>query len=1602
MSKGPHYSLIKHRMPGWLYATAWPRAQALAQFSPANLPVLLRMPTNDHTPIKAANAQAWITQNAVDQRLKNLQDVYAFAEPLLKNALRERYKIDLDVRATHLFLVIAKGTFLKGSSSRTLSLLEAALQNFAEGETFTDSSAYITQPDERGHFMIEAHKDVISIARFVALCRELDLGAQYARHLQQHLLNQPGLQAEVIASQQAALNNAAHLALLHGEIPPATFHLLQHTVQGERGLMQFYRLRMQDTLLTGILLIAADLDLAKDIARVVVYIPHDPQGAIQDYPSTLAFRSALTEKLKAPTYRQFFSQFVDQAQRATFFGSLQQHPRFAAARIDGDLWPQLYQAALNKILNDGRSLAVSTADADRRARWAWWDALSQTLEGVLNVALLVVTPFVPLLGEVMLAYTAYQLLDELVEGVVDLAEGQAMEAAGHLVGVVSDVVQLAAFGVGGQLAQSAFVNGLKAVEVNGKARLWNPDPQPYRQTLQLPADSTPDALGLHTYLGQHILPVEGEHYAVTQAAGEHRIQHATRPDAYAPPVHRNPSPRAWSDQRRLTELGPFNPQQHEQILRTSGLNHATLRAVQADNLAAPLLDDTLKRVRLNLEAAALPEQLRAGLPVDQDTYWSPHVACELPGWPEDRAILVYEHADLSGDHLRFGQADAAHSLAISRDDLQAGKLPQRLVDFLDAAQLTALLGELPAARTAQIDALRNRMADHLTQRRGAVFAYLYRNSEDLTSAHGLLVRQACPGLPEALVRNVLAHARPDEQAFMDTQKHLPLRLKNIARELLLQARGAHAYQGFYTPELLGPATEQMVLDTLRLHSDNLQDCYIEIRQHTPIANVRARAGAPGARQQRLLLKTDGTYAVYDNHHQLLRPAGEFFDAVLHALPAAKRSALGDGPALKAWVMDTLLAPEPRRTVLAGPHTPAAPPKDAQVLVQKPMHAMTSWVSQLFPSSLEQRVKALYPYAEQADIDTYLHTLGDPVERVRFEAREVEKAELQHDLSNWVNAAPAHETQGQGMQRLHLAKALLRTWEENLGADPSGISLSLQGVRLTGLLADLRLRANFAHVLHLEVIHGQLLNSDMTLLDHFPHLLSLSLRDNQLTQLPHAVRGMASMTHLSLEGNPIQWDTASLGQLGNLRHLRQLSLAHNRHLSRAPDIGGLPHLEALNLRNTGIDEWPEGLFEQPRPWGFYLDVQNTGIRDLPQFLPWQPQAELLARARLDRNHLSPEAEQRLVSYRLETGLDPYRNYPPKGDAHFWLERERPEHQPWMQQLWQDVEAEHGSQGFFEVLKSLEPSAFFEDEDDAALYQRGRDDLTDKVWRMLLAMENDQDLRTRLFQMASNPVTCADAGAQTFNAMGFEVQLSEINRDLHGDSRALKLAQLARGKSRLDRLNQVAQADIRQRIKPREDGGLGLRFSTDVIDGEPGTVDEVEVYLAYHSGLKGRLKLPWVSPHMRYRETADVSLTQLNHAFDQVMRLEAHDGLADGMLEQGFWDRHLRETHAARFQASIERANALIDPLDDLLFAQSEWASAGEEERSVLQPRLLRLADALNVPHADVLTGQPMSMQTYERLLAAGFTEDAPSEQTLARRLTREVLQRLAVHEARPGS
>ncbi|NVZ18269.1 NEL-type E3 ubiquitin ligase domain-containing protein [Pseudomonas costantinii] len=1614
--KGPHYSLIKERAPSWLLGTSWARAQALSTTRLSIEPWHHRA----SAALKQANAQAWVTQNNVDERLKAVQDVYAFAEPLLIDALKKHYAFEENVRDTYLFLHIAKGTVIKGTASRTVSLLDAAVQNFSNRETFTDSSSYITRPDARGHFMIKPFKHQVSIAQFIALCRKLDLGAQYQRHVRQHLLPAE-LKAPLIASQQAALGLAAHIALARGDIEPGQFHLLQRTLKGERGIMQFYELKMMDTVLTGILLIAADLGSSTFITPVLAYTPHDPVAPIQHYTSTVALIKALREKLRDTNYQRFFSQFVDQQQRAHFFNGLGgAHVPFGALRIDGDLWTYRYQRSLDKVLNDARVLAVSTADSDSRARWAWWDSVSGALEEIFNAALLVVTPFVPFLGELMLAYTAYQLLDEVVEGVVDLAEGLAVEAAENLVGVVSDVVQLGAFGVAGHLVPSLFVNQLKAVKVNGQARLWNPDLRPYAQKdFALPGNTTPDDLGLHAHAGQHILPLDGEHYAVTldPESGAHRIRHPTRADAYAPYLEHNgqgawtheaETPRTWDTPQLMRRLGhsvqDLNDAQLDQVRTLSGTEHAVLRAMHADNTPPPpLLTDSLKRFRLNEEARQLPERIRTGKPADEHTYWSAQMATELPGWPQDLAIRIYEGPATHGDSLLYGANEPTRTLHITRQDLNAGKLPERLLEVLDEAEQRSVLNTLPSEHLARIDALRQRMADQLASHHRQVLDYLYNNSEYLTHAEEVLVRQAVPGLPKSLIQRLLQQARPDELQIMKEHQRLPLRLKNQATELLIHSRATHAYEGFYHPALMTADSEQLLLNTLKLHSDAFGSQRVEVRKQSYLGDLRATAGPGNAREVRVLVRDDnGQYEVQDDQRNRLHPATDFYSAVLLTLPADTLAAR-DGASLRTWLM-TLLAPiEERRTTLA-----AAPPPErkTETLLQKPRFKWASKLLGITPPTVEERVKALYPRL-RADkvlerVQTYSSAEGEPVLR----ALEREKKALARELDNWIKA-PTQRHEGnitrqeeERMVRVQLARALRQSWEnatcgyvDNFGERQSGAHLNLEGWPLGQYLKTMPGPCEgFNRITSMTVTNSAFSDDQAEFLSLFPNVVALELSNNRLTYLPEAVMAMPRLGQLGLGENPLVWGRHSLDRLKRLRHLKVLDLSFNRLMSEPPDVGGMPHLRELYLRNTSLTQWPDGLFEVQRPEQFFLDLQNTEIKTVPQFLPWQPQAELVARTRLDRNQLGLDDQERMVSYRLAAGLDPWRTYPPRGeqDSRFWWDHLGSAEKARRRAQWDELENEHGSQGFFDVLRSLQLPEFFETDQDAIDYRLNHNELTANVWRMLDAIHQDEALRKRFFTMASTPGNCADASAQIFNNLGVQTLVHEAysaRAGLTPPAFSGRLAALARQKARLDMVNAIAEDEVARRLTPAEMGGPGLRLTTEVIDGVPGSVDEVQVHAAYQTALKQRLDLPWLASHMVYRETARVDAQMIDEAFEQVTRREQGDGLINRMLNVDFWDEYLDATYADELQQNTRFYQAKAEQVDDLQQAQHAWVQASNAAREALRQPLKVLADALGVPDDEVFIEQPIPQTTCDRLLLALASE----EKNLARRLTREALK-----------
>lgn len=300
-------------------------------------------------------------------------------------------------------------------------------------------------------------------------------------------------------------------------------------------------------------------------------------------------------------------------------------------------------------------------------------------------------------------------------------------------------------------------------------------------------------------------------------------------------------------------------------------------------------------------------------------------------------------------------------------------------------------------------------------------------------------------------------------------------------------------------------------------------------------------------------------------------------------------------------------------------------------------------------------------------------------------------------------------------------------------------------------------------------------------------------------------------------------------------------------------------------------------------------------------------------------------------------------------------------------WHDLMTEPGSEDFFALIEKQTRSAD---------YRAGgelRQQLSSRVWRMVEAIDLDTPLRNELFEMAKAPTTCADAGAQVFNHMGIKVLASEAYA-LSTSNAVLenRLVNLAKGAARLARVDDIARADF---------------------GGREGTPDEVEVYLAYETGLAQRLGLPWQSESMLHRPLAGVSAKTLDTAFDTVMAMEAGDGLINDMIDQPFWEKYLQDTYPNEFRRNSRLFDAKSDLMGELREVQHTWANSKGLEialRRALKLRLQDLARRLNVDDRVVLIDEDMSDEVY-----SGLLDDMGYERKeLSRQLTRAALQRAA--------
>lgn len=1270
-----HFDHLANNLPQWLLKASAKRRTALGKTAPRLREEFRNASAGQHLVLKRLNAAYWTAQNRVDERLEHLQDARAFGEPLLRAALQQRYGLDLDVKATFLRLYIPASIPwfpIKSGAARiwTVSLLDAALHNFESAETsvsaYEPDSTFITQPSASGQFETLNHlKDTLTIADFAALCRELDLGAKYQAGLEDNLgVSNPVaaavLRPPIMESQKAALRMALEFALLQKDtLKEDAYRSIIGIVSGAQGMMLngktllCHDLTMMSARLTGIVLFAPDLEQHRGTERVIAYIPDDPQHPIKEYPSSGHFMAELSEKLRTHDYQQFFSRFVDHADRGYFFANLNSrltqitwHPRapgdplpswrespvkhtnlqFSATPISGNLWQHLYQRKLDKILNDARTLAVSTASADRKARWQLWDSFTNIASTLLQVAAFVVLPFVPVLGEMMMAYMAYQLLDEAFESIVEWSEDLTQQALAHTLAFIESIVQLGAFAAGGNIVAGefrtvmpkecvAFIDRFLPVKsIAGKTRYWNGDLRPYEQNITLPASSRPDALGLHTHAGKKILPLDSKHYAVRRGSTPDRfhIEHPTRSDAYKPLLQHNHNgawhteleqPLKWDRRKLLQRLGhaadSLSEAEREQVLRISGHHENSVRRMHVDHATLPpLLADTLTRYKIDKDIRTFIERIGSEYPA---TYTTADPTTQLQlltenfPWPANKGLrLIDDKAEVLWQHAQ-GQQRTYDIQASSGDVLKA------TLKCLTEDEIKALFEETFGAPALALEVraknLRSRLAEIATSQRSSLYDARYRAQAPVVEPLAQRLMDAVPGLPAPVAEELLNSASGIEWQQLEEGTLAP-RLKELARWAQQQVRAVRARESLELDSRNNPDADRLALHSMPRVPGWSGEVRIEVNRYSFNGENIDSIGQPDAPQRKVLVQLEnGDYQAFDEIGQQLSGAEDFYNGLLRALPDNERKGLnlqtGQGLRLKQIIAEHALGHAELQEILS--QQPLRKPHYDPNVMRLPGGTDYPHAHPGAPM-LQEYVQALYPSFNELELQDFIlelqrHPSGPRVELTRLRD---EFDRMITALSGWIEASPLHHPitgAPLGVRQLNairrnrtlLAEELQRCWRRQTALNDGDMDATDRGYMfrftrpITGELPTID--ADFSHIAYLTLEGDEATRGAHAFLRRFTGLRRMEVRNIPLNTLPDFLTSLPDLNQLILSNCAITLDANAQAALASLSQMRTLELYKNP-LGRVFSVEAMTRLDYIDLGDTGISSLPAGLFDLP--------------------------------------------------------------------------------------------------------------------------------------------------------------------------------------------------------------------------------------------------------------------------------------------------------------------------------------------------------------------------------------------------------------------------------------
>lgn len=1533
--------------------------------------------------------------------LEKLRDPQRFVAERLSRALSEKLGKPLDITGG-IFQHIRSTSSLLGLRRKLVlplarDLVVAACENFTAGETSPDNyhdDSLLYLPER-----IIGHGNSILPVKpheFALLCRELDLGEQYQAHMTQVLESDPHAQKVCVAHSRRSFEVDMQLALMKQHISLDTYQRLHNALkQSEAGGLSQDTFSLQTLNLLGCTIYGVMvLQLKSDDQRCLLYLPGDREQTLQEFESFQNMEVRLSVRLRHPAFLQYFIRFVALGQQVEFRTQIKARllepsggsplPKQAiylpltAIDMQGDGFRGLFLHRLALVKITARLIVVPTDDEDEKERLARFE----TYETVGIDLALFAASFIPGIGEILMAVTAFQLLRGVYLGIDSWARGDQEEATEYFFDTTENLI-LAAVLAGGQVGITAAYKTLKSSGVmarlrqvsvsGGGARLWNPDLAPYRQNMTLPDWLQSDEKGLRWLAGQAYLRLGSYVYAVRPQIDTQmwEIQPPLRlQDDYAPLLETNgygawrhdaELPQDWDRLTLLRRLGYSETLLDDAVvmdaLTTSGVDENELRQVILDRRKPPgALADTVQRFDADLQVASFIEQLKTlQTAVQADLELQLYLLSTLRRWPAHTALSLI---DFTGQTLKTFSASArvTRYIKLNLDSLGRGHLYRDVLAGLTESERNHLLSAVSAA-DGQEQALRQVLHEHAISNNFNLFERLSQRHAPTLSQQSALLVDMFADLPGAFANELVWYADAHELLELETG-NVPLRLAEEARRLLQVVRENHAFEGLYLDAVGTTDTNRLVLDALE-HLPGWKDgLYVQILDGTRTDDVMAALGSEAAPEHLQILAHGYAYEVLDKQFERItllpgRTREHYFQALWHGLSLDRRSALGvgagDGAAALRQKITAMalqrrefahltLSNSPIRIGYTSPMR-LADRLQHESLTQAPIDESLSSGA----ANLRQRAQELYPAHSREQIIQLLQRLGsdDLLVLRRLEQLRIEYFNLRDTLQRWV----VRDSWYQGLNgprvkvtklaRFRTAVQIIRCWRREtprlLTLDGSLFELSLPAL-VVGELPHLT--ADFSHVGALIMDRVATQAGVSRFLSAFTNVRVLSVVGAELARLPTAISEMKSLATLDLSENQIHLTEVSAAQLAGMTSLKRLELGFNPDLGRSPDVSRLSQLEHLGLRDTAINEWPRGTVGLPKLRT--LDLRDNRIEHVPQNV--LVSSDLLNRGTDIRgNPLSEDSLMRLLNYQQLNEISLGLIFAGQSDlvarvlidismSSIWLTGVTGQLLLARRHMWRLLFLQPDSKRFFALLIRMRYTID---------YRLAFATLRERVWGVIESAAQDTALRRSLFRMAETDARSIDDCSLLFSDLAVTVLCFRAWSAAQSGDVLLErqFVHLLRSLFRLRTVETLAHIHV------------NALQQLQAVTGE----EARQISFAFRLGLSQRLDLPGQPTAINERLDVEVSTQTLDAAYRQVIQAEQGTALLDSLKMQPIWIEYLQRAYSAQFEAIEVRSKLSLLELDRMTqLSRGQFslrmAAIVENHRNVRQALFSRLTQA----------------------------------------------------------